>query len=168
MRIVTRALIVSLLAVLVLPGCGRQPSAPVAAATSAPQEAIARVGDVSIRASVVQTSALGPAIASQYGITRDDRTVMLLVAVRKGAETQEASLPAQITATVTDLRGQKQSIAMRELRVPATGSGAEQALLDYVGTVEVELPDTLRFDLVIVREGGASSTMQFSREFYPR
>ena len=49
---------------------------------------------------------------------------------------------------------------MRELR-----SGD---LLDYVGTVEIAMPDTLRFDLTIVREGGATSTMQFSREFYPR
>lgn len=169
MRIPTRTLIVSLFAAaLVLPGCGRQPSAPIAAATSVPQEAIARIGDVTVRASVVQTSVLGPAVASQYGITRDDKTVMLLVAVRTGAEAQETSLPAQITATVTDLRGQKQPIAMRELRVAGTASGAEQALLDYVGTVEVELPDTLRFDLTIVREGGASSTMQFTREFYPR
>jgi len=32
----------------------------------------------------------------------------------------------------------------------------------------VSLPDTLRFDLSIVRADGRTSTMQFSREFYPR
>lgn len=168
MPIASRTLVVPLLAVLALSGCGSEPPTRTADTARAPQEAIARVGDVSMRASVVQTSTLGPAVASQYGIIRDNNTVLLLVAVRQGAEAQEISLPAQVTATVTDLRGHKQSITMRELRTDSPGSGPGQTLLDYVGTVEVELPDTLRFDLTIVRASGASSTMQFSREFYPR
>lgn len=154
---------------LALTGCGGG-GAPVPAATvsSAPQESVSRIGDVTIRATALQTSTLAPEVASQYGITRDDRTVMLLVGVRQGADAQEIALPAHITATVTNLSGQRQPVALRELRSgdPSTGSG--QDLLDYVGTVETSLPDTLRFDINIVREGGASSTMQFSREFYPR
>ena len=78
---------------------------------------------------------------------------LVLVAVH------ETALPAQITATATDLRGQRQDIVLRELRAGD--------LLDYVGTVQTTLPETLRFDVKIVREGGAASTMQFSREFYP-
>lgn len=143
-----------------LAACGAEPPARTAANPPAPHEAIARVGDVTLRASVVQTSALGPDVASQYAISRDDNTVMLLVAVRKGADAAETALPAQVIASATDLRGQRQAIAMRELR---TGE-----LLDYVGTVQTTLPDTLRFDVRIVREGGATSSMQFSREFYPR
>ena len=65
-----------------------------------------------------------------------------------------------MTVTATPLGGTAQTLALRELR--------SDGLLDYVGTVETSLPDTLRFDIRIVREGGASSTMQFSREFYPR
>jgi hypothetical protein len=154
---------------LALAACGGG-SAPVPAATvsSAQQETVSRIGDVTIRATALQTSTLAPEVASQYGITRDDRTVMLLVGVRQGADAQETALPANITAAVTNLSGQRQPVALRELRSgdPSTGSG--QGLLDYVGTVETSLPDTLRFDINIVREGGASSTMQFSREFYPR
>lgn len=119
-----------------------------------------RIGDVTIRASVVQTSTLPEAVAMQYGIERSDRLALLLVAVRQGPEAQETALPATITATAIDLRGRRQEIPMRELR---TGD-----LLDYVGTAEIDLPDTVRFELTIVREGGARSTMQFSREFYPR
>jgi hypothetical protein len=152
---------------LALAACGGG-SAPVPSATvaSAQQETVSRIGDVTIRATALQTSTLAPEIASQYGITRDDRTVMLLVGVRQGSDAQETALPAKITATVTNLSGQRQPVALRELRSgdPSTGSG--QGLLDYVGTVETSLPDTLRFDINIVREG-ASSTMQFSREFYP-
>lgn len=146
-----------------LSACGRgggadTPAAP--AVPGAPQEAIIRIGDVTIRASVVQTSSLPEAVAMQYGIARSDRLALLLVAIRQGPEAQEVALPATITATAIDLRGRRQDIPMRELR---TGE-----LLDYVGTAEIDLPDTVRFELAIVREGGAQSTMQFSREFYPR
>jgi hypothetical protein len=139
-------------------GGAGQPSAPTV--PSAPQEAVSRIGDVTLRASVVQTSSLPESVAMQYGIARSDRLALLLVAVRQGPEAQEVALPATITATAVDLRGRRQDIPMRELR---TGD-----LLDYVGTTEIDLPDTVRFELTIVREGGAQSTMQFSREFYPR
>ena len=143
-----------------LAACSGDGGRPAPATPSTQQEAVSRIGDVTVRASVVPTMALGEAVAREYGIHRDDRQLMLLVAVRQGPEAQERALPARITATVTDLRGRAHAVELRELR---TGD-----LLDYVGTVEVDLPDTLRFDLTIVREGGATSTMQFSREFYPR
>lgn len=154
---------------LALVGCGeRSPPAPAAAPPAAQQEAVSRIGDITIRATALQTSTLAPEVASQYGIPRDERTVMLLVGVRQGTDAQETALPAHVTATVTGLSGQRQPVTLRELRSgdPSTGSGP--GLLDYVGTVETSLPDTLRFDIKIVREGGATSTMQFSREFYPR
>lgn len=149
---------------LVLAACGGSPAptpaTPVPAGAAAASEAITQSGDVSIHASVVQTSTLAPGVASTYGIPRDDNRVLLLVAVRQGPQAQATSLPAQVVASVTDLRGRRQDIAMRELR-----SGE---LLDYIGTVETDLPDTLRFELTITRVGGATSTMQFTREFYPR
>ena len=146
---------------IALTGCGGGgPPVPAANVSSAQQETVSRIGDITIRATALQTSALASEVAAQYGIARDDRSVMLLVGVRQGSDAQETALPAHITATVTNLSGQRQPVELRELR-----SGD---LLDYVGTVETSLPDTLRFDINIVREGGASSTMQFSREFYPR
>lgn len=166
MRSALHAIAALLLTTLAVSGCDRpSPPAPVSAAANAPQQAIARIGDVSIRASVVQTSTLGTAVASQYGIVRDDKTVLLLVAVRQGSEALETSIPAQVTATVTDLRGRTQPIAMRELRVEAQGA---DALVDHVGTIDIDLPDTLRFDVTVTREGGATSRLQFNREFYPR
>lgn len=149
---------------LTVSGCGGPTSAPPA--PPAPEEAISRIGDVTIRASVLPTTDLNEAIARRYGIVRDEHSVMLLVGVRQGPDAQETALPATITATVTNLSGQRQQMALRELRSgdPSTGN----VLLDYVGTAETSPPDTLRFDLTIVREGGARSTMQFTREFYPR
>ena len=138
-------------------------SASTPASTSsdgAQADAVTRIGDVSIRASVIQTSMLNEPVAREYGITRDPKTVLLLVAVRQGPDATATALPASITATATDLRGGKQDIAMRELK-----SGD---LVDYIGTVGTTLPDTLRFDITVVRAGGATSTMQLQREFFPQ
>lgn len=145
---------------LALAACGGGAPPAATPAPSASQEAIVRVGDVSIRGTVLQTSTLDAAVARQYGIERSDGLALLLVSVRRGPEGAETSMPAQVQAKASDLRGRAQLVEMRELR-----SGD---LLDYVGTVEIDPPDTLRFDVRIVREDGATSTMQFSREFFPR
>lgn len=160
--------IMLLLAALATVGCSREPTARVAdAAAPGSQEATLTVGDVTIRASAIQTSTLSEPVAAQYGISRDAGTVMLLVAVRQGPEGQEMALPAKVTATATDLRGQQQTLEMRELRSGAPGSPPEQQLLDYVGTVRAQVPDTLRFNVQVAREGSAPASLQFAREFYP-
>ena len=145
---------------LLLAACGGSQAPAPAAAAIGSGEATETVGDVSIRASAMQTSALNDAVAQQYGIARDNKTVMLLVAVRKGSGANETSLPAKVTASAAGLSGGQQDIAMRELR---TGG-----LLDYIGTMETSLPETLRFEVTVVREDGATSTLKFNREFYPR
>jgi len=132
---------------------------PPATPMQAPQEATSRIGDVTVRANVLPTQTLSEEVARQYGLTRDPDTVMLLVGVRQGPEAQEVALPATVTAVATDLSGRRHDIALRELR-----SGD---LLDYVGTLKVTPPDTLRFDVTVVREGGAQSQMQFTRDFHP-
>lgn len=156
---VTAAAVASLLLALA-PGCADQAPPATASAAPAPQQAVSRAGDVTIRANVLHTSMLNEQVARGYGIERADDRLMLLVGVRQGEGAGESALPARIMATATDLRGQRHPIQMRELR-----SGG---LLDYVGTLEVSLPDTLRFDLEIVREDGKRSTMQFTRDFQTR
>ena len=149
-----------LIATLMLSACGGSPPPAPAAVAADSGEATATIGDVTIRASTLQTSSLNEAIARRYGIARDDRTVMLLVAVRKGQGTAETSVPARVTASATGLTGGRRDIPMREQR---TGE-----LLDYVGTVDTTLPETLRFEVDVVREDGARSTLRFNREFFPR
>jgi len=160
MKPLFRSCCLAFAAVLLSACSGETPTAAPSATAAGSGEATATVGDVSIHASALQTATLNDAVAQQYGIVRDDKTVMLLVAVRKGSGAGETSLPARITASAAGLSGGKQDIAMRELR-----SGD---LLDYIGTVETTLPETLRFDVTVLREDGASSTLRFNREFYPR
>lgn len=153
------------LSLSLLAACGTQPSpgsaaTPAAAASSGSQgEATVSVGDTTIRASAVQTAMLDAGVASRYGIARDPATVLLLVTVRKGNDADAVSLPATVTATATDLRGGRQEIVMRALD---TGG-----LVDYAGTVATTLPETLRFDVAVAREGAGTATLQFSRDFFP-
>lgn len=155
----------ALLPLLVASGCDRvsapaQPAPSSASAADGRDDAMLQVGDVSIRASVVQTSALPESVARQYAIERDPKTVLLLVAVRKGPSASATALPARITATVTDLRGGRQDIVTRDVQ---TGT-----LVDAIGTTQTTLPDTLRFDLTVVVTGMAPAKMEFTREFYPQ
>lgn len=150
-------LVVALVAGLAA-GCSGQPPAPVPAATLADsQDTIVRIGDVTARATVMPTTTLGSLVAENYGIRRAENQVMLLVGLRQGEEGSEASVPARIVATASDLRGGRRTIELRELT-----SGE---LMDYVGTVQISLPDTLKFELDITLEDGARKTMQFTREF---
>lgn len=126
-----------------------------------PVEASLRVGELLVRANAVQTATLGEAVARQYGVDRDADTVMLLVGVRReGPDTQETSLPARVGATAVDLLGRRQAPQMREVR-----SGE---FIDYVGSYRVAAPETLRFDVEVVAEGGQRMTLQFNRDFFPQ
>lgn len=154
------------LALVALAACDRTPPQPAPAGSGAAvQDAVARTGDVTIRASAVQTSMLNEAVARQYGIQRSDRLAMLLVTVRRGPEGQETSLPAQVLAKASDLRGRAQIVEMREVR--SGGPDPATMLIDYIGTVGIDPPDTLRFDVRVTPERGATSSMQFTREFFP-
>lgn len=155
----THATTCVLAALFALAGCGGgSPALPSGTTAQAPAEL--RVGDVTIRASAVPTTALGEAAATQYGIVRDPRTVILLVGVRRGPESQETSLPARIRGSAVDLLGRRQEIALREIR-----SGE---FIDYAGSVRISPPETLRFDLVVERDGAAPATLVFNRDFFPR
>ena len=144
--------------VLALAACGGS-TPPVTASTSqAPQQAEARLGDVVVHASALQTSTLDEAIAKRYGLERSGRVAMLLVSVRRADGSDAAGLPVSIDATVTPDRGTPERITLREISV--------DGLVDRVGTVEIAPPESLRFDLVI-RYGNSTSTMQFTRDFFP-
>ena len=144
--------------VLALAACGGS-TPPVTASTSqAPQQAEARLGDVVVHASALQTSTLDEAIAKRYGLERSGRVAMLLVSVRRADGSDAAGLPVSIDATVTPDRGTPERITLREISV--------DGLVDRVGTVQIAPPESLRFDLVI-RYGNSTSTMQFTRDFFP-
>lgn len=143
---------------LALAACGA-PSPPADHASALREEAIARDDDVSVRASLLPTAALGEAVARQYGIAPRPGRLMLMVGVRRGPDHAGTALPAQVIAHATDLRGVRTAIAMREVR-----SGG---FVDYIGTVQATPPDTLRIELDVAHAGRAPSRLVFSRDIYP-
>lgn len=150
------------LALALLAGCGGDAPAPAAPQPPVPRHAEARVGDVTVRANALATMALDEAIAERYGLVRDEGTLLLLVGVRRGAE--EAPMQADVTATMTDLRGDRRPVPMRMLQ-GSDPSGAP--VLDYFGIVEATPPDTLRFDIAVAWPGGPGATLQLQHELRP-
>lgn len=147
-----------------LVGCGDGAPEPAAAGPAAPRHAATRVGDVTVRANALRTVDLDPAVGERYGIARDPRAVMLLVGVRRGDGFDEVPMPAQVTATVTDLRGQRREVDMRELH---GNDPSGSAVLDYFAVVEATPPDTLRFDIQVDWAGGPGATLRVDHELGP-
>ena len=143
--------------VLALAACGAAPTPP--ASQDAPEPpAVVRDGDLSVRASVVPTSALSEAAAREYRIERGPRNLLLMVGVRRGDGADERAVPARVSASAVDLRGVRREVLLREVAVGE--------LTDHIGVVRVTPPDTLRF-LVEARTGnGEVMRLQFSREVY--
>ncbi|GAB3342774.1 hypothetical protein GCM10027359_23200 [Marilutibacter aestuarii] len=151
-----------LVAIATAAGCGRDaatPPAPRAHADATSEEAVATLGDARVRASVVPTARISDAVARQYGIEPATNTVLLLVGVRTGPEMNETALPAQVAASVQDLRGVSQPLELRRID--------NGTLIDYVGTARVAPPDSLRFDVDVVLEDGRRTRLRFSRDIFP-
>lgn len=171
MPAVLRCLLIALLVILISACNGSgpttagttTPAADAQVATQAQSEETVRIGDITIRASAVQTSMLAPGVTRQYGITRNAKTVLLVVAIRQGINSDAFALPATVTASVTDLRGSRHDLTMRELHSGDPETGTD--LVDYVSTVQTSLPDTLRFDIRVQPEGVEAVTLQLSRDF---
>ncbi|WP_159015479.1 DUF4426 domain-containing protein [Cognatiluteimonas profundi] len=153
----------AVLALLATGGCAdpQSPSGPGEAqpATDQRGDAVADIGDVSVRASATQTSMLPESVAREYGLDRSPRTILLLVNLRG-----VGSAPAPvISATVTDLLGHATPVSLRAAHIAQADAGT----VDYVGTVDATLPDTLRFT-VVARRGDATATLEVSRDYYPQ
>ena len=122
-------------------------------------EAESSIDGTTVHVSVVQTSQLPESVAREYGLDRSPRTIMVLVNLR-----DVGSAPAPvISATVTDLLQHTTPVPLRV----AHGEKSNADIVDYIGTVDATLPDTLRFT-VVAKRGGATTTVEVSRDFYPQ
>lgn len=153
---------IALLLACALAACDAGPAsrADLAAhAQAARQPAELQVDGARIHASLAPTTSLSPAIAIRYGMTPERSSYLLLVGVRQGPLHEETSTPAQVTARARDLRGVWQDIAMREVR--------SDGFIDYVGAARATPPDTLAFEITVLRDDSAGpDTLRFSRDVF--
>jgi len=156
-----RGLVVLPLVASLLAGCGEQAPRVVEGQPAAPRHATVHVGEVTIRANALRTSALDAGVAARYGIPRADDTVLLLVGVRRGDGAAEVPMAAQVRATVTDLRGQRRPVEIRELH---GNEPSGETVLDYFGTVQATPPETLRFEISVDWPGSKGATLRVEHE----
>lgn len=121
------------------------------------QQVEARVGTATVHAVAMQTSTIPESVAREHGIERRDGLVMLMVSPRRGPAGSVESVPMTVRATATGMQGRVQPMEMREVR--------PNGLLDYVGTVPVEMPDTVRFEIQVTSPEGARETLRLTRDF---
>lgn len=150
-----------LLLATMVAACSGERSAPAGAApTGGATQVERRIGNATVYATAVQTSSIPAGVAREYGIERSDTVVQLRISPRQDSASGLVSAPMRVQATATDLRGQSQALAMRE--VSANG------LVDHVGAVDIQLPEAVRFDVRITTPEGVTETLRFTREFHAR
>lgn len=95
-------------------------------------------------------------VARGYGVTREAGRALLVVALRQRAANEELPAQGQVTATVTDLSGKRQSVALRAVKTgPYT---------DLIGLLDVSPHDQLRVELQIHADAGQGQ-VRFERNF---
>lgn len=153
-------------ALVLLAACseGEPPAAASPQATPLPpgsaQQVRSEVGEASVTAVAMQTTQIPAEVANEHGIEQRDDLVMLRVSPRHGEPGSISSAPAQVRATVTDLRGETSEVELEERMV--------NGLVDHVGTVQTALPATLRFDITVTSAAGGTETLELTREFKTR
>lgn len=118
------------------------------------------VGEYVIHYNALTTDALMPQVAQAYGITRSPNQVLVNVTVlKKVMGTTGKPVPADVSATATNLNNQLQTIDMRQVD--------DQGAYYHLGTVTVNHGDTLTFDIRATPEdAGQEYGVKFKKQFY--
>ncbi|NCO19154.1 MAG: DUF4426 domain-containing protein [Gammaproteobacteria bacterium] len=108
--------------------------------------------------SSLNTNMLAPDVASGYNIQRSGTQAMLNVTVLD-RQTGEP-VTAKVTATATNLTGQRREISLRQID--------DQGAIYYIGQFRIHNEETLNFVLDIVPEGhrGAPLNFGFRQQFF--
>ena len=109
-------------------------------------------GDVTIHANALSTLQLLPAMAKQYGISRDAKHGLLNVSIEQAGRTVSAS----VTAQVGDLTGHARPFALRET--------AENGDIDYLGEFAIDGSGTYVFTVTATIPGKPPMTARFTQD----
>jgi len=106
----------------------------------------------------INTNLLEPDVASVYEIQRSGTRAMLNITVLD-KQTREA-VEARVTATATNLTGQRREIDLRQIN--------DQGAIYYIGQFRIHDEETLNFNIEVVPAGhaGAPLTMSFRQQFF--
>ena len=132
----------------------------LAAATALPAVAqqSQEYGDYEVHYNTLSTNMLSPEIASVYGIQRAGTQAMLNITVlHKG---NREAVEARVTATATNLTGQRREIELRHI--------SDQGAIYYIGQFRIHNEETLNFNVQVNPDGhdGAPFELQFRQRFF--
>jgi hypothetical protein len=117
-------------------------------------------GDYVVHFIALSTTDLSPTVTREYDIKRSKNRGMINIAVlQKVLGTAGAPVGAEISASATNLTGQKRDITLREIR--------EGTAIYYIGEFPITHEETLRFT-VLVKPQGESETQKvnFKQQFF--
>jgi hypothetical protein len=129
------------------------------AAPAAAQNSIER-GNLVVHYNALASTEITPEVARQYAITRSAGRGLLNVAVlRKVADGTQQAVAAKVEASATNLAGQRQSLALREVR--------EGDAIYYLAEPRVDQGERLTFELSVLPEGESTPILaRFAQEFF--
>ncbi|MEX0915820.1 MAG: DUF4426 domain-containing protein [Wenzhouxiangellaceae bacterium] len=115
-------------------------------------------GDYEVHYNTLNTNMLSPEIASVYSIQRAGTQAMLNVTVLNN-ESREP-MEAEISATATNLTGQRREIELRKID--------DQGAIYYIGQFRIHDEEMLNFNLQVQPEDhdGEPFTMTFRQQFF--
>jgi len=117
-------------------------------------------GDYVVHFNALNTNYLPPSVTREYGLKRSKNRGMINVAVlRKVMGTVGKPVEAEITASATNLAGQKRDIALREVR--------EETAIYYIGDFPISHEETLRFTLHVKPvDKSDAHEVKFTHQFF--
>jgi len=115
-------------------------------------------GDYEVHFNTINTNLLTPEVASAYSIQRAGTQALLNITVLD--KNSEEPVTAKITATATNLTGQRREITMRKIE--------DQGAIYYIGQFRIHDEEMLNFSVSIAPEGhqGAPFVMTFRQQFF--
>jgi hypothetical protein len=118
-------------------------------------------GDYVVHYNALNTNLIPPQVAQAYGIARSANRALLNVTVlKKVMDTPGSPTSATVTASGTNLTGQRREIELREIKEPG---GA----VYYVGEFPVHNLETYLFDVLVGVEGEARPLeVRFKQQFF--
>lgn len=159
-----QACLLTCLTACLLTACDGSGQSSATAGTDIPgstRQLEASVGDVTVYITAIQTSSIPAQVAREHGIVQRDGLVMLRVSPRRqGSNREIVSAPVEVQATATTLGAAPQNLPLKQM--------ATNGLVDYVGTVEVQLPQTVSFDVSVATPSGARETLSVTGDFSTR
>jgi hypothetical protein len=121
-----------------------------------PADSSTDFGDLRVHYNALPTLSLNEAVAREYGVSRNAGSGMVVIALRRIADSQETGAEGKVSAEAYDLQGKRQHIDFSAVR---TGD-----YTDHIGTFAISERDSYRFE-VKIESGGRKETVKFQRNF---